>query len=130
MAITGVKAIAEGRAPGPTVAILAEMDALIDYEHPFANPEIGAAHCCGHNAQVASVLGVAIGLTESAAMAVGAKACIKTVPGYLPGLYDPQLSALPERNGVSLLGEGGFQRRGGCLPHNAASPGLRSRVGR
>ena len=68
LAITGVKAIAEGYAPGPTVAILGEMDALIHYEYPFANPETGAAHCCGHNAQVASMLGVAIGLTESGAL--------------------------------------------------------------
>jgi len=67
LAITGVKAVAKGYAPGPTVAILGEMDALIHYEYPFANPETGAAHCCGHNAQVASMLGVAIGLTESGA---------------------------------------------------------------
>ena len=69
LAITGVKAVARGYTPGPTVAILGEMDALINYEHPFANPETGATHCCGHNAQVASMLGVAIGLIESGALA-------------------------------------------------------------
>jgi len=71
--ITGVKAVAKGYGSGPTVAILGEMDALIDYEHPFANPETGAAHTCGHNAQVASMLGVAIGLMEPRVVA------------YLPG---------------------------------------------
>ena len=68
LAITGVKAVAKGHVPGPTVAVLGEMDALIHYEYPFANPETGAAHCCGHNAQVASMLGVAIGLIESGAL--------------------------------------------------------------
>ena len=69
LALTGVKAIAKGHAPGPTVAILGEMDALINYEYPFADPETGAAHCCGHNAQVASMLGAAIGLIESGVLA-------------------------------------------------------------
>jgi len=68
IAITGVKAVARGSAPGPTVAVLGEMDALINYEHPFANPETGATHCCGHNAQVASMMGVATGLIESGAL--------------------------------------------------------------
>ena len=65
LAITGVKALARGRSPGPTVALLGEMDALINYEHPFANPNSGAAHCCGHQAQVASMIGAAIGLIDS-----------------------------------------------------------------
>lgn len=69
LAITGVKAIAQGSAPGPTVAVLGEMDALINYKHPFADPETGAAHCCGHNAQIASMVGVAIGLIKSRALA-------------------------------------------------------------
>ena len=68
VAVTGVKAIARGCAPGPTVGILGEMDALINYQHPLADPETGAAHCCGHNAQIASMLGVAIGLTVSGAL--------------------------------------------------------------
>ncbi|MBM4431075.1 MAG: amidohydrolase, partial [Chloroflexi bacterium] len=68
LALTGVKAIAGGR-PGPAVAIIGEMDALINYDYPFSNPQTGAAHCCGHHAQVASMLGSAIGLLESGAMA-------------------------------------------------------------
>jgi len=68
LALTGVKAIVRGADSGPTVAILGEMDALINYEYPFADPTTGAAHCCGHHAQIASMLGAAMGLIESGAM--------------------------------------------------------------
>ena len=63
LAITGVKAIAEGGQPGPTVAIMGELDSILVADHPSADPETGAAHCCGHNAQIANVIGAAIGLT-------------------------------------------------------------------
>jgi amidohydrolase len=68
LALTGVKAVAQSRNPGPTVALLGEMDALINYEHPFCEPQTGAAHCCGHNAQVAAMLGAAMGLIDSGAL--------------------------------------------------------------
>lgn len=57
LARTGVKARLKGRKPGPSIAILGEMDSLILPGHPFANPDTDAAHACGHNAQVASMLG-------------------------------------------------------------------------
>jgi amidohydrolase len=62
LALTGVKARLKGRAPGPTVAILGELDSLIVWDHPLADPVTHAAHACGHNAQVASMLGAGIGL--------------------------------------------------------------------
>src|SRR5215211_2927950 len=62
LAITGVKAIAEGGQPGPTVAIIGELDSILVADHPSADPTTGAAHCCGHNAQIANMLGAAIGL--------------------------------------------------------------------
>ena len=65
MAITGVKAILKGGKPGPTVALMGELDALQVPGHPRANPETGAAHACGHNAQIAGMMGAAIGLTKS-----------------------------------------------------------------
>lgn len=49
--------------PGPCVAILGELDAVISPQHPMANPATGAAHACGHNAQLAALLGVAIGIS-------------------------------------------------------------------
>src|ERR1700682_5649324 len=65
---TGVKATIDGGAPGPTVAILGELDSLLSWEHPDHDPKTGAAHACGHNAQIAVLLGVARGLVESGIM--------------------------------------------------------------
>ena len=65
LAITGVRGEARGKKDGPTFALLGELDALVVAGHPVADPQTGAA--CGHNAQVASMLGAALGL-------VGAKA--------------------------------------------------------
>lgn len=69
LALTGVRAEAVGRAGGgPTLALLGELDALVVAGHPEADPETGAAHACGHNAQVAGVLGAARGLIEAGAL--------------------------------------------------------------
>jgi len=62
LALTGVKARLRGRSPGPTVGILGELDSLIVGEHPLADPTTRAAHACGHNAQVASMIGAGMGL--------------------------------------------------------------------
>jgi amidohydrolase len=68
LALTGVRAEANGRAgDGPTFAILGELDALVVAGHPEADPTTGAAHACGHNAQIAGLLGAAMGLIESKA---------------------------------------------------------------
>ena len=55
--------------PGPTVAILAELDALLCPAHPEADPETGAVHCCGHGAQLAALFGVAAVLKEQGVLA-------------------------------------------------------------
>src|SRR5574340_854964 len=68
LAITGVKAKLTGSAPGPTVAVLGELDALFCAGHPFADPQTGAAHACGHHAQLATLLGVGMGLLAAQAM--------------------------------------------------------------
>lgn len=65
LAITGVKAVLRGQEPGPTVALMGELDALLLPEHPRANPETGAAHACGHNAQIAGLMGAALGLSAA-----------------------------------------------------------------
>jgi len=41
---------------------MGELDAVVSPMHPCADPVTGAAHACGHNAQVASMLGAAMGL--------------------------------------------------------------------
>ena len=65
LALTGVKAWTEAGAPGPTVAVLGELDSLRVLEHPFVDSETGAAHACGHHCQIAMMLGVAMGLHHS-----------------------------------------------------------------
>jgi amidohydrolase len=67
LAITGVRGEARGKTDGPTFALLGELDGLVVAGHPVADPQTGAAHACGHNAQVAGMLGAAMGL-------IGAKA--------------------------------------------------------
>ena len=67
LALTGVKARLKGRPAGPTVALMGELDALIVPDHPRADPATGAAHACGHNAQIAGMVGAAYGLVEAGA---------------------------------------------------------------
>ncbi len=53
---------------GPTLLILAELDALFCATHPDADPETGAVHACGHCAQSASLLGIAAVLKQPHAL--------------------------------------------------------------
>lgn len=69
--IPAVKGYLEGTGEGPSIAILGEMDALFNPDHPKADPESGLIHACGHFAQVASLVGVGFGL--------------KKIMGQLPG---------------------------------------------
>src|SRR5580658_4719990 len=56
LALTGVKGRLGGAAAGPRVAIVSELDSLRTSDHPLADPHTGAAHSCGHNAQIAGML--------------------------------------------------------------------------
>ena len=62
LALTGVKGELKGGSGGPSVAIIGELDSLIVSEHPHADPETGAAHACGHHAQIGMLMGAAYGL--------------------------------------------------------------------
>jgi amidohydrolase len=68
LGITGVKAVLDTGRPGPSVCIMGELDSIVVYDHPDANPETGAAHCCGHNCQIAGMLAAATGLARSGAI--------------------------------------------------------------
>lgn len=62
VARTGVVGLLEGKKPGKTIAIRADMDALsITEAHssPYASRIQGKMHACGHDAHVAILLGVA-----------------------------------------------------------------------
>ena len=68
LALTGVKGRLKGGRPGPRLALVGELDSLRTSDHPLADPKTGAAHSCGHNAQIAGMLGAAIGLKAVGAM--------------------------------------------------------------
>ena len=62
--ITGFYTVIDSGRPGPEVLVLGELDSIICPAHKDANPETGAVHSCGHNAQCAALLGIAAALTE------------------------------------------------------------------
>jgi amidohydrolase len=68
LALTGVKGRLKTHRPGPRLAFIGELDSLRTSDHPLADPHTGAAHSCGHNAQVAGMLGVAMGLAAAGAV--------------------------------------------------------------
>jgi len=68
LALTGVKGEICGNGEGPNICIIGEMDAVKCFGHPYADSDTGAAHACGHNAQIASLLGAAIGIVKSGVM--------------------------------------------------------------
>jgi len=91
--------------PGPKVLILGELDSLICADHPDADPETGAVHCCGHHAQCAALLGIAAALKQ---------------PGALDGLCGSvRLCAVPAEELIevefrtSLIREGTVRYAGG-----------------
>jgi len=68
LALTGVKADIPGRSRKLHLAIMGELDSILIPSHPFADPQTGAAHACGHNASIAGMIGAGIGLLDSGVM--------------------------------------------------------------
>lgn len=73
---TGCIGVIEGRKPGPAIALRADIDALAMDEEGGAKQEFmserpGAAHCCGHDAHTANLLGTAKILKEMEADIAG-----------------------------------------------------------
>jgi amidohydrolase len=98
LAVTGVRAELRGARPGPTVAIIGELDALPVPGHPRADTTTGAAHACGHNAQLVHLLGVARALCETEA--------VRHLAGRIVFL------AVPAEEYVDLEWRSTFARRG------------------
>jgi len=105
LARTGVKAVLRGRGEGPCIALIGELDALVLPEHPQADPVTGAAHACGHHAQLAAVAGAALGLTEVMAELDGSVALI-AAPAEELGDVDRLLDDGPRRTGGPAAGGG------------------------
>lgn len=66
--ITGVKARMKGKKSLRTVALLGELDAIVCRDHPQADAVTGAAHCCGHNVQIANMMAVAMAFKDAGVM--------------------------------------------------------------
>lgn len=65
LAVTGVKGYLNPEKAGRfSLALIGELDALRIPGQSHANPETGAAHSCGHHAQLAGVFGAALALTD------------------------------------------------------------------
>lgn len=97
-AVTGVIATAPGKEHKAKIAIMGELDAVVVPNHPFADKCTNAAHACGHNVQIATMLGTAIALKESGVME------------ELDG--DVALMAVPSEEGVELEYRSGLMKEG------------------
>lgn len=65
LAVTGVMGVIGNENADINVCIIGEMDAVTCFGHPFADKQTGAAHACGHNAQIAQMIGAAYGIVKS-----------------------------------------------------------------
>ena len=64
IAVTGCMTSLNKDKDGPKIAVMGELDSVVCPDHKDAN-EIGNIHCCGHNIQVAGMLGCALGIINS-----------------------------------------------------------------
>ena len=67
-AITGIITPVKGRDHKVNLAVMGELDAVLVKGHRLCDPVTGAAHCCGHSCQAASVIGVATALKAPGVM--------------------------------------------------------------
>ncbi len=65
IAVTGCSAVLDSKKEGPAVTFMGELDAVSCPDHKDSDPETGAVHACGHNIQLAVMIGAAIGLIKS-----------------------------------------------------------------
>ena len=104
IAITGLKGELNGGSVGPSVALIGELDSLIVQDHPHADSETGAAHACGHHAQIGMLLGAAMGLLAKDVLpALSGQVVLIAVPAeeYIEIEYR---DALRQRGEIEFLG--------------------------
>ncbi|MGL5436133.1 MAG: amidohydrolase [Lachnospiraceae bacterium] len=98
VAITGVVGSLSGKSKNLRLAVMGELDAVVSPGHRCAAPDTGAAHACGHNCQIASMLGVAYALAGTGIM--------ETLDG------DVELMAVPAEEFVELEYRNGLKKQG------------------
>lgn len=102
--IPGIKATLDTGRKGPGVAILGELDAVVCPMHPHSSRTTGAVHACGHNLQISSVIGAAMGILGSGALdALSGKIHFIAVPAeeYIEIAYRNELR---EKGIIKYLG--------------------------
>ncbi|MBP1987425.1 amidohydrolase [Halolamina salifodinae] len=116
LAVTGARARASGTSDDQgdaedetgdefVFALLGELDALVNPGHPAANPETGACHACGHEAQLANLVGAAYGLVASGV--------VDDLPGAVEFIAVPAEEYLDLEYRRGLLDEGEIEFFGG-----------------
>ena len=102
LAITGAKGYLKPKgSEGPTVAVIGELDALPIANHKDTNPETGAAHCCGHHAQLTATIGAALALSvPEVKEALGGNVVFMSAPSEVCG---HRLQKRPAQRGKSPL---------------------------
>lgn len=103
---TGCIGVLKGDHDGPVVALRADIDALAmqeegDHKQAFISTRPGAAHCCGHDAHTANLLGAASLLTHFR----------EHIRGTVLLIFQPGEEKLP--GGGRLLSESGFLQKMG-----------------
>ena len=105
LALTGIKGrVAGGAGEGPRLAIIGELDSLIVNQHPFADPDTGAAHACGHHCQIGMMVGALSGLMEPEVLS---QLCGEIVPFAVPAEEFIQVGKrleLREDNKIEFMG--------------------------
>lgn len=69
IALTGVEGCFDTGRPGPTIAVMGELDSVVCFDAADADRSTGAAHQCGHHVQLGFLLATAAGLVKSEASA-------------------------------------------------------------
>ena len=79
--IPGFTTVIDTGRPGPRVLVLGALDSLVCFEHPEADQRTGAVHACGHCAQSAALLGLALALRQPGVMDdMSGSICLCAVP--------------------------------------------------
>ncbi len=118
IALTGSRADMDGGSDGPTVAILGELDSLLCWEHPERDVRTGAVHACGHNAQIAMMLGAGLGLREVAPELAGRVALMAVPAEEYVELEDGDIAVGGTNNGMVAK----FVRFLGRTSHSGGAP--------
>lgn len=104
-AITGLKATI-GEGDGIHLALLCDMDAIPTVNHPLANEEDYAAHSCGHNSQMALMLGAFKAIYNSGILKdIDGKVSLIAAPAEEFVDFDYRLNLIKEGNIKAFSGK-------------------------